>query len=168
MSDRCEPPPDAERISSMAGNFAEWSAAERIALARQLLPPGFHVVPTDGTPPAEVAALRANVAELVEALEGMLTWVEQRPTPHPYDTWKAAEATLARVRGAGCGMSTRPEDSPRDVLAKLEVEEGHTWETACRIADGQIAALTAAGYVVMRGRDVAETDTPLSSSEKPA
>lgn len=44
---------------------------------------------------------RANVAELMEALEGMLTWVEQRPTPHPYDTWKAAEATLARVRGAG-------------------------------------------------------------------
>lgn len=37
--------------------------------------------------------------------------------------------------------------SARDVLAALECEEGHTWETACTIAEGQIAALAAAGMV---------------------
>lgn len=34
-------------------------------------------------------------------------------------------------------------------LAKLQEEEGHTWETSLRIAAGQLSALTAAGLVVV-------------------
>jgi hypothetical protein len=41
------------------------------------------------------------VRELVDALEGMLTWVEQRPTPHPFDTWETARAALQRAKEAG-------------------------------------------------------------------
>jgi hypothetical protein len=36
----------------------------------------------------------AEIEKLRAAIHGMLTWVEQRPRPHPYDTWKAARVAV--------------------------------------------------------------------------
>lgn len=39
------------------------------------------------------------VDELVEALQGMISWAEDRPEKHPVDTWADACAILAKIKG---------------------------------------------------------------------
>lgn len=40
-----------------------------------------------------------HMDELVEALEGMLSWAEKRPDKHPFDTWERARDVLAKIKG---------------------------------------------------------------------
>lgn len=47
-----------------------------------------------------IAELEAAQKELLDAALGIAKWVEQRPTQHPYDAWKALNAAIVTSRKA--------------------------------------------------------------------